>query len=117
MQWSLYAASCCMCCHAASSRFAILGFWPIGKESARSPCVPPFCPPRHPLSKAHAPKSPLHLAQYDYALTAQEHSCSSHGSPPLSYWLATSFRHWTHHDRMCARHFHPHCPLSHSAHA
>src|SRR5215469_4102898 len=114
MQWSLSAASCCMGCRAASSRFAISGFWPIGKESTRLSCVPSFCPPRYPLSKTHAPRSPLLLAQHDCARTAQEHSCSSHGSPPLSYWLATEFRHWTPHDRPRARHFHLHCSPSQS---
>src|SRR5215471_17303678 len=107
MLWSLCAASCSMCCHAASSRSAILVFWPIAKESARSGCVPPFCPPRNP---PHALRSLRHLAPYDCALTAREHSCSSHGSAPLSYWLFTSFPHWTPHDRPRPRHFHPHCP-------
>ena len=79
MLWSLCAASCCMCYHAASSRSAILVFWPIAKGSARSGCVPPFCPPRNP---PHALRSLRHLAPYDCALTAREHSCSSHGSAP-----------------------------------
>src|SRR5215470_10832570 len=33
---------------------------------------------------------------------------------PLSYWLATSLRHWTPHDRARAPYFHPHFPPSQS---